>query len=292
MDEFIITESRPSEVLAALHESADAEREYLFAARDVEPDDLVLVAWVDDEAVGYIAVTDEREDGLLVWEHLVVPAHRNRGLGERLLLEAMRRAVPAAAVQIDPLAELDLDRVVDYYRRLGFERPTADGPIGARVVDVIRAIGRLRDTDGVGSGGEAGTVGAIAGGRNSPVVTIHPDATVRAAVALLNRHRIGAVVASRDGARVEGILSERDVLIGIDREETAFLDRRVDEVTTHDVVTCTATESITTVMDLMTACRVRHIPITETGRLTGIVSLGDVVLHQLRSSEGGGSPVA
>ncbi|MCP4224980.1 MAG: hypothetical protein GY773_16705 [Actinomycetia bacterium] len=62
----VVTESRPSDVLASLHESAHAEREYLFAARDPNPSDLVLVAWHDSAAVGYIAVTDEREAGLLI----------------------------------------------------------------------------------------------------------------------------------------------------------------------------------------------------------------------------------
>lgn len=47
-----ITESRPGEVLATLHESADPEREYLFAAREAGPDDLILVAWSGPEALG------------------------------------------------------------------------------------------------------------------------------------------------------------------------------------------------------------------------------------------------
>ncbi|MGF1598658.1 MAG: GNAT family N-acetyltransferase [Acidimicrobiales bacterium] len=278
MQDVIITESRPSDVLAALHESAEAEREYLFAARDAEPGDLILVAWVDNTAVGYIAATDEREDGLLVWEHLVVPAHRSRGLGERLLVEAVRRAVPGAVVQIDPLAELDLDRVVDYYQRLGFRRDSARGGIWATAVDVIRAARRTgADSDD--------TVGALTSDRDAGVVTIEPSATVRQAVAELNRHRIGALVASSDGARVEGILSERDILVGIDTEGAAFLDGKVGDVTTTDVVTCTSGDSIATVMDLMTTCRVRHLPIVETGRLTGIVSLGDIILHQLRRAE-------
>jgi CBS domain-containing protein/GNAT superfamily N-acetyltransferase len=281
VDDVIITESRPSEILAALHQSAEAEREYLFAARDAEPGDLILVAWIGSEAVGYIAASDERENGLLIWEHVVVPAHRNRGLGERLLVEAVRRAVPGAVVQIDPLSELDLERVVDYYRRLGFNRDSAQGGIWATAIDVIRACRRRRSPES-----EAQTpVRAIVESKLPGVVTIDPSATIREAVSVLNEHRIGAVVASSDGSRVEGILSERDLLVGIDTEGARFLDRRVGEVITTDVVTCTSGDSIATVMDLMTACRVRHIPVTDTGRLRGIVSLGDVVLHRLREVE-------
>ena len=141
-DEVVITESRPSEVLAALHVSAEAEREYMFAARDAQPEDLVLVAWVDSQAIGYIAATDEREDGLLVWEHIVVPAYRNRGVGRRLLLEAAQRALPGAVVLIDPFFELDMQRVVDYYRSLGFVHESAKGGVWATAVDVVRACRR------------------------------------------------------------------------------------------------------------------------------------------------------
>jgi CBS domain-containing protein len=240
------------------------------------------VAWIGREAVGYIAATDERENGLLVWEHLVVPAHRNRGLGERLLVEAVRRTVPGAVVQIDPRSELDLERVVDYYRRLGFGRDSAKSGIWATAIDVIRACRRRRSNDP-----EAQTpVRAIVDSKLPGVVTIDPSATVGEAVSMLNRHRIGAVIASSDGSRVEGILSERDVLVGLDGEGAGFLSRRVGDVVTTDVVTCTAGDPIVTVMDLMTACRVRHIPVTDTGRLQGIVSLGDVVLHRLREVEG------
>lgn len=127
MDLMTITESRPTEVLAALHDSAEAEREYLFAAREAEPDDLILVAWKGQDAVGYIATSDERDVGLLVWEHVVVPAHRGEGIGQRLLVEAARRTAPGAIVVIDPMAELDEDRIADYYRRLGFTNPSESG---------------------------------------------------------------------------------------------------------------------------------------------------------------------
>ena len=96
-----ITESRPNEVLAALHASAEAEREYLFAAREAQPDDLILVAWLDEQAVGYIATSDEQGEGLLVWEHVVVPDHRGEGIGQRLLVEAARRTQPGTVVVID-----------------------------------------------------------------------------------------------------------------------------------------------------------------------------------------------
>jgi CBS domain-containing protein len=281
MEDVTITESRPSEALSALHESAHAEREYLFAARDAEPDDLILVAWHAAEAVGYIAVTDQRSEGLLVWEHLVVPSHRTRGLGERLLMEAVRRTVPGAIVQIDPLSELDLDRVADYYRRLGFTRDSARGGIWATANDLMRAAARRH-----GTGAETQTpVSAILETKAPGVVTIEPDALVREAVRLLNEHRIGAAVVSSDGSRVEGIFSERDILVGIGSHDANFLDQPISAATTTDVVTCTSHDPIAVVMETMTNRRVRHMPVTATGRLVGIVSIGDLVHYRLKEVE-------
>jgi CBS domain-containing protein/GNAT superfamily N-acetyltransferase len=280
MEGITITESRPSDVLAALHESAEAEREYLFAAREAQPDDLILVAWKGTDAVAYIATSDERDQGLLVWEHVVVPAHRREGIGQRLLVEAARRTLPGSIIVIDPMAELDGDRIADYYSRLGFTRP-ADGGLWATATDVIRAARRRQ-----GAQGETATpISVILQGKAPGVVTVDPQAAVRDAVATMNQHQIGAVVVSSDGSRVEGILSERDVLTGLDRLGGDLLERPVAGVCTTDVVTATVSDSVAGVMELMTNRRIRHLPVTSTGRLTGIVSIGDLVLHRLYSIE-------
>lgn len=277
----VITESRPSEILAALHESASAERDYLFAARDADLSDLVLVAWAGDPeaptAIGYIAATDQRADGLAIWEHLVVPSHRSRGLGQRLLGELARRALPGAIVTIDPLGEYDQDRIADYYGALGFTRPEADGRIWATVTDVVRAT-----TPPEPPGSERSvSVRTLLDRKGRSVVTVAPGATVTAAIDLLNRHRIGALVVSSDDRRIEGILSERDILAGLGDEGAAFLDRTIDAVVTSDVVTCIADDPIASAMEAMTRRRVRHLPVTETGQLIGIISLGDLVSFRL-----------
>ncbi len=274
----IVTESRPGDVLASLHESADPEREYLFAARDADPGDLVLVAWHEDAAVGYIATSDNGDDGLAIWEHLVVPAHRALGLGERLLLEAVRRTVPGSVVEIDPLGELDRQRVFDYYRRFGFTQDTTGDRIWATAAGVMRAL----DARIPGAEGRTSVQSLLE--RKAPgVVTIEPSVTVRSAVSTLNEHHIGAVVVSSDGSRVEGILSERDILRGLDGHQEGFLDLPVDEVTTTDVLTCTIDDSIASAMDAMTRLRVRHLPVTEAGRLVGIISVGDLVSYRLEA---------
>ncbi len=281
----LITESRPTEVLAALHESARAEREYLFAARDADPADIVLVAWEGHPdsatAIGYIAATDDREDGLAIWEHLVVPSHRTRGLGRRLLGELVRRALPGAIVVVDPQGEYDPERIGDYYRDLGF-RGEADGRIWATVTDVVRATPAIEP---VGSERSL-TVRTLLDRKGRSVVSVTPGATVVEAIEALTLHRIGALVVSRDGKRIEGILSERDILAGIATDGPSFLDRTIENVTTSDVVTCVADDTIASAMGAMTRRQVRHLPVTETGQLAGIISLGDLVSFRLDRVDG------
>ena len=115
------------------------------------------------------------------------------------------------------------------------------------------------------------------------VVTIRPDATVGTAVHRLALERIGALVVSDDGRRVAGILSERDVVAAFAGEGAELLStgRRVADVMTHNVVTCTPDDSVKHVMREMTRRRFRHLPVLEGGQLVGIVSIGDVVKHRL-----------
>jgi CBS domain-containing protein len=112
------------------------------------------------------------------------------------------------------------------------------------------------------------------------VVTIDPDATVRQLLALLAEHNVGAVVVSGDGDGVDGIVSERDIVRRLHDDESV-LDGAVSTIMTRHVATC---EPHTTVDDLrvvMTERRIRHVPVVADGRLTGIISIGDVVKSSL-----------
>lgn len=118
------------------------------------------------------------------------------------------------------------------------------------------------------------------------VVTISPDADVRSLVALLTRRGIGAVVVSRNGRHVDGIVSERDVVRALAEDEAA-LDQSVASVMTATVQCAPSDASVDELMAVMTTQRVRHIPVTDvSGALVGIVSIGDVVKSRLGELEG------
>jgi CBS domain-containing protein len=116
------------------------------------------------------------------------------------------------------------------------------------------------------------------------VITIGPDATVRELIALLAQHNVGALIVSSDGAAVEGIVSERDVVRRLHGDE-AVLDSSVSTIMTAEVHTCELDSAVDELMSLMTERRIRHVPVVSEGKLTGIISIGDVVKNRIGELE-------
>lgn len=121
--------------------------------------------------------------------------------------------------------------------------------------------------------------------KGNNVVTIEPHVPVATAVHLLSDERIGALVVSDNGKRVLGIVSERDIVIGLARHGEDLLNRRVSEVLTKEVLTCLPDDTAKHLMTEMTRQRVRHLPVVENGELCGIVSIGDIVKSRLAEAE-------
>ena len=121
--------------------------------------------------------------------------------------------------------------------------------------------------------------------KGSAVVTISGDASVAEAVAEFDRHRIGALVVSADGAHIDGIVSERDVVRGLARSEGAVLEEPVRTIMTSTVLTCSPDDNVDSLMATMTDNRVRHVPVVRGDLLIGIVSIGDVVKSRIDELE-------
>jgi len=113
--------------------------------------------------------------------------------------------------------------------------------------------------------------------KGSDVIVIAPEASVRDLVALLKEHNLGAVIVSTDGTTMDGIVSERDVVRQL-ASNANVLDVPVADVMTQVVHTCHPHDSVDSLMTTMTNHRIRHLPVVDdSGRLSGIVSIGDVV---------------
>ncbi|MBF6170765.1 CBS domain-containing protein [Nocardia blacklockiae] len=117
--------------------------------------------------------------------------------------------------------------------------------------------------------------------KGSDVVTIAPDAPVRALLALLAERNVGAVVVSADGRALDGIVSERDVVRRLHTIGADLLDRPVADIMTTVVHTCSPDDRVETLRTTMTEHRIRHLPVLRRGRMVGIVSIGDVVKSAL-----------
>jgi CBS domain-containing protein len=117
------------------------------------------------------------------------------------------------------------------------------------------------------------------------VETIRPDADVLLAVHKLTMQNIGALVVSRDGERVDGVLSERDVVRGLTRHGAPLLGTSVSTVMSRGVPVCSPGDTLALVMSQMTRTRNRHLPVVDHGKLCGIVSIGDVVKNRLEEVE-------
>ena len=114
------------------------------------------------------------------------------------------------------------------------------------------------------------------------VETISASASVHDLVNSLNSHHVGALVVSGDGKKIDGIVSERDVVRAMPGKLDQLVGMHVRDIMTVDVHTCTPNSSIAELMTMMTELRIRHVPVVdESGLLLSIVSIGDVVKNHV-----------
>jgi CBS domain-containing protein len=129
------------------------------------------------------------------------------------------------------------------------------------------------------------SVANILAHKGRDVQTIQPHRTLAEAARILAERRIGAaVVTGADGA-VLGILSERDIVRAVSEGGADGLNEPVSRRMTAKVMTCLESTSIETAMEMMTAGKFRHLPIVQDGRLSGIISIGDVVKRHIEKIE-------
>jgi len=129
------------------------------------------------------------------------------------------------------------------------------------------------------------TVKAILSAKGTEVLTIEPTTNVAAAAKLLAERKIGALVVTGADRRVVGIVSERAIVQELAAHAAAALALPLTDVRTRKVTTCSVSDTISSVMERMTAGKFRHLPVLDQGRLAGIVSIGDVVKHRLQEME-------
>ncbi|WP_025037124.1 CBS domain-containing protein [Bradyrhizobium sp. DOA9] len=128
------------------------------------------------------------------------------------------------------------------------------------------------------------TVRSILNTKGHQIMSVEPDAKLAAAIKLLAEKKIGAVLVMNQ-SRVEGILSERDIVRVLGERGAAVLEAPVSEVMTRKVVTCKETDTVAEIMETMTTGKFRHLPVIDNGKVVGLISIGDIVKWRVREYE-------
>jgi CBS domain-containing protein len=120
------------------------------------------------------------------------------------------------------------------------------------------------------------TVRAILDSKGHNVLSVEPSAKLADAIKLLSERRIGAVLVTSQG-RIEGILSERDIVRVLGERGAAVMDEPISSVMTRKVISCREKDTVSEIMESMTLGKFRHLPVVEDGKVVGLISIGDVV---------------
>jgi len=123
------------------------------------------------------------------------------------------------------------------------------------------------------------TVRAILNSKGDHVPTIGADTRIRDVLQRLED--VGALVVIDDSANICGIVSERDVVRGLRLTGDKVLDAEVGDLMTKDVITCKKDDKIAAVMAMMVVNRIRHIPVVDGAKLTGFISIRDIIQKRL-----------
>ena len=128
------------------------------------------------------------------------------------------------------------------------------------------------------------TVRAVLDSKGHQILSVESEARLSAAVKLLGERKIGAVLVMGEG-RLDGILSERDIVRVLGERGAKVLDEPVSASMTRRVVSCRESDTVSGIMEMMTLGKFRHLPVLEEGKVVGLISIGDIVKWRVREFE-------
>lgn len=117
------------------------------------------------------------------------------------------------------------------------------------------------------------------------VVTAKPSTPIGQVAKILAENRIGAIVVTGDNDSIAGILSERDIVRAIATSGAEILSQPASTIMSTKVKTCKEGDTEAELMSLMTAHRIRHLPVVKNDKIVGMISIGDVVKLRIEAIE-------
>ena len=118
--------------------------------------------------------------------------------------------------------------------------------------------------------------------KGSEVFRVQPSHTVYEAIQVMVNHNIGAVLVVTEDERLVGIFTERDILKQCVRRSDRLKTTLVESVMTADLIIGLPDDQVDYLLGIMTANKIRHIPILEDSQIMGVISIGDLVKSQLK----------
>lgn len=120
------------------------------------------------------------------------------------------------------------------------------------------------------------TLRQLLGSKTPEVYAVAPGDSVIDAIRLMAEKGVGAVLVM-EGARLVGIVSERDYARKIVLHGRSSSDTSVRDIMTADVVTVRPQDTVAHCMQVVTEHRIRHLPVVEDDGVVGVISIGDLV---------------
>ncbi len=121
--------------------------------------------------------------------------------------------------------------------------------------------------------------------KGKDVFSVGPDNSLLYAIRLANEQKIGALLVLDDDNKLEGIITERDILRECDKRNGIIDGLKVEEVMTKNLIIGVPDDDVQYLMGVMTKNRIRHLPIMDGDKVAGILSIGDAVKSLLDESE-------
>jgi len=128
------------------------------------------------------------------------------------------------------------------------------------------------------------TIRQVLGGKALSIVSVTPDTLIYDALVIMAEKHIGALLVL-EGDHLAGIFSERDYAREVVLKGRSSRTSFIKEVMTTNVISISPKHTVEECMSLMSGKRVRHLPVIEDGKVTGILSIGDLVKETIAEQE-------
>jgi CBS domain-containing protein len=122
----------------------------------------------------------------------------------------------------------------------------------------------------------SGTIDAILGQKGGQIFSLSPDATVFEAIEMMAAGNVGALLVM-DGERLVGMISERDYTRRVFLRGKRSRETKVAEIMSTDLIVTHPQEGVEKCLRLMTDKHIRHLPVLDSEKVVGVISIGDLV---------------